>query len=108
MQLAVQRRPSRVLSPAVAREMITPVGVGSYAVGFGMEKNGEGWYLVHNGSTYGFRSSLIAHSTKGYGVAIMTNGASGTALITQLLRLIRQEYKWDALDPPIPVRYGPE
>jgi hypothetical protein len=88
--------------------MITPVGVGSYAVGFAIEKQGEGWYFVHNGSTYGFRSTLIAHRTKGYGAVIMTNGASGGALITQLLRMIRQEYKWDALDPPVPIRYGPE
>jgi CubicO group peptidase (beta-lactamase class C family) len=108
VQLAVLGRPSRVLAPTVAREMITPVGVGSYAVGFAMEKNGEGWYFLHNGSTYGFRTLLIAHRTKGYGGVIMTNGASGRELITQLLGLIEQEYKWDALDPPIPIRYGPD
>ena len=108
VQLALQRRPSRVLSPAVAREMITPVGVGGYAVGFAILKQGEGWYFMHNGSTFGFRASLYAHSTKGYGAAIMTNGAGGDALIAQVLRMIQQEYKWDALDPPIPRRYGPE
>jgi CubicO group peptidase (beta-lactamase class C family) len=108
VQLAVHGRPSRVLSTAVAREMVTPVGVGEYAVGFAMEKHGEGWYFLHNGSTFGFRSLLIAHRTKGYGAVIMTNGASGRELITQLLPLIEREYKWDALDPPVPVRYGPE
>jgi CubicO group peptidase (beta-lactamase class C family) len=108
VQLALQGRPSRVLSPTVAREMITPVGVGGYAVGFAILKQGEGWYFMHNGSTFGFRASLFAHSTKGYGAAIMTNGAGGDALIPQVLRLIHQEYKWDALDLPIPRRYGPE
>ncbi len=108
VQLALRGRPSRVLSPAVAREMITPVGVGGYGVGFAILKLGEGWYFLHNGSTFGFRASLFAHSTKGYGAAIMTNGAGGDALIPQVLRLIQQEYKWDAIDLPVPRRYGPE
>jgi len=107
LQLALQGRPSRVLSPALAREMITPIGVGPYAVGFGIAKEGEGWYFAHSGSNYGFRCELVAHRTKGYGAAIMTNGASGGNLMPQLLRMIRQEYKWDALDTPIPRRYGP-
>jgi hypothetical protein len=46
--------------------------------------------------------------TKGYGAVIMTNSDSGSALIQPLLQLIRQEYKWDSLDSPIPRRYGPE
>jgi CubicO group peptidase (beta-lactamase class C family) len=108
VQLALQGRPSRVLSPPVAREMITPVGVGGYAVGFALTKQGESWYFQHNGSTFGFRAALIAHSTKGYGAVIMTNGASGDTLISRALRMIQQEYKWDALDLPIPRRYGPE
>jgi CubicO group peptidase (beta-lactamase class C family) len=29
------------------------------------------------------------------------------ALIPQLLRLIQEEYKWDAIEAPIPRRYGP-
>ena len=108
VQLALQGRPSRVLSPATAREMITPVGVGGYGVGFGLSMRGQGWYLQHAGSTFGFRALLLAHSRKGYGVAIMTNGASGEALISRVMRMIEQEYKWDAIDPPLPRRYGPE
>jgi CubicO group peptidase (beta-lactamase class C family) len=108
VQLALQGRASRVLSPAVAREMITPVGVGQYGVGFALAKQGEGWYFLHNGSTFGFRASLWAHSKKGYGAAIMTNGVGGDALIPQVLRLIQQEYKWDAVDAPVPRAYGPE
>jgi len=76
-------------------------------VGFSISKQGQGWYFGHNGSTFGFRAQLIAHRSKGYGAVIMTNGASGATLIPQVLRLIQQEYTWDALDAPIPVRYGP-
>ena len=62
---------------------------------------------MHGGSNWGFQCDLIAHRVKGYGAAIMTNGANGGALIQQLRRLIQQEYKWDALDAPISRRYGP-
>jgi len=108
LQLAVQGRSSRVLTRPIAREMITPVGVGPYAVGFGVLKQGEGWYFSHGGSNWGFQCDLTAHLIKGYGAVIMTNGDSGGALIPQLLRLIQEEYKWDAIDAPIPRRYGPE
>jgi len=107
VQLAVQGRPSRVLSPAIAREMITPVGVGAYAVGFGLAKEGEGWYLEHIGSNYGFRCNLMAHVTKGYGSVIMTNGSGGDALIFRLMQMIQKEYKWDILDQPLSRQYGP-
>jgi len=107
VQLAVQGRPSRVLLPAIAREMITPIGVGSYAVGFGLAKQGEGWYFQHGGSNYGFRCDLMAHISEGYGSVIMTNGSGGDALISQLVQIIQKEYKWDTLDQPQSRQYGP-
>jgi len=108
VQRAVLGQSSRVLNPSTAREMITPVGVGPYAVGFEMSKQGEGWYFVHGGSNWGFQCLLTAHRLHGYGAAIMTNGDAGGALIQPLLKMIQQEYAWDALDQPIPRRYGPE
>ncbi len=33
----------KVLSRASARAMMTPAGVGGFAVGWGIEKRGEGW-----------------------------------------------------------------
>jgi CubicO group peptidase (beta-lactamase class C family) len=107
VQLALLGRSSRVLSQTTVREMVTPVGVGPFAVGFQVAKDGEGWYFMHGGSNWGFQCDLIAHRVKGYGAAIMTNSDSGGALIGRLRRMIQQEYTWDLLDPPIPRRYGP-
>jgi hypothetical protein len=107
VQLAVQGKSSRVLSQATALEMITPVGVGTFAVGFDISKQGEGWYFAHGGSNWGFQCDLVAHRAKGYGAVIMTNADSGGALIQALRRLIQREYQWDALDAPVPRRYGP-
>jgi CubicO group peptidase (beta-lactamase class C family) len=98
---------SRVLTRPMMLEMVTPVGVGPYAVGFQVDKQGEGWYFMHGGSNWGFQCDLIAHRVKGYGAVIMTNGDNGYLLIQELRRRIQREYKWDALDPPVPRGYGP-
>jgi CubicO group peptidase (beta-lactamase class C family) len=107
VQLSLLGNSNRVLSQTTVREMATPVGVGPFAVGFQIAKEGEGWYFMHGGSNWGFQCDLIAHRVHGYGAVIMTNGNGGGPLIQQLRRLIQQEYKWDALESPIPRRYGP-
>ena len=107
VQLGLQGRSERVLSHGMVREMVTPVGVGPFAVGFEMAKVGEGWYFQHGGSNWGFQCDLTAHRSKGYGAVIMTNGDNGGAVIGALRRMIQLEYKWDTLDEPIPRRYGP-
>jgi CubicO group peptidase (beta-lactamase class C family) len=107
VQKSLRGESNRVLSQSTVREMVTPVGVGPYAVGFQLEKMGEGWYFMHGGSNMGFQCDLIAHRVKGYGAVIMTNGDAGFPVIQQLRRRIQQEYKWDALDSPVPRGYGP-
>jgi hypothetical protein len=87
--------------------MVTPVGVGPFAIGFSIEKVGEGWYFMHSGSNWGFTCDLIAHRIKGYSAVIMTNGDAGFAVIQPLRQRIQREYKWHALDPPVPRGYGP-
>jgi CubicO group peptidase (beta-lactamase class C family) len=102
LQKALQGKSGRVLSPDSAREMIAPVGVGDYAVGFSLRKMGEGWYFGHGGSNWGFQCDLIAHVRKGYGVAIMTNADSGGALLGEVRNRVAAAYGWDSLDKPIP------
>jgi hypothetical protein len=102
VQLATHGKSQKVLTRAIAREMITPVGVGPFAVGLTVTKNGEGWYFSHGGSNWGFQCDLTAHTLKGYGVAIMTNGDSGGRLIGELRSRVAAAYGWDSLDKPIP------
>ena len=96
-----------VLTRASMLEMVSPVGVGPFAVGFQIAKEGEGWYFSHGGSNWGFQCHLSGHRLKGYGVVIMTNGDNGGALMQELRRRIQQAYKWDVFDQPIPRTYGP-
>lgn len=97
----------RVLSRPAMLEMVTPVGVGPYAVGFSVQKDGEGWYFGHGGSNWGFQCYMTAHRLKGYGVVVMTNGDAGSALAQDIRAKIQQAYAWDTLDKPIPRTYGP-
>lgn len=103
--LEVQRtlagRSAQVLSPATMREMVTPVGVGPFAVGFTIAKNGEGWYFSHGGGNWGFRCDLVAHVAKGYGAVIMTNSDSGGMILQELRERIARAYNWDTLDKPL-------
>jgi CubicO group peptidase (beta-lactamase class C family) len=93
---------SRVLSRTSVIEMLTPVGVGDYAVGLGITKMGQGWYFGHGGSNWGFQCDLLAHRVKGYGVAIMTNGDNGRAVINEVRARVAAAYGWDSLDKPVP------
>lgn len=107
VQLASAGRSERVLNRGMVREMLTPVGVGDYAVGFGIQKIGQGWYFAHGGSNWGFRATLLAHFANGYGLAIMTNGDQGGAVMAELTRRIQVAYGWDALAEPAPRGYRP-
>lgn len=98
---AVRGPRGRVLTQAAAREMVSPVGTGPYAVGLGIEKRGEGWYFGHGGSNWGFRADILGHVRKGYGVVIMTNGDNGSALIAELEARVAAAYGWDSLDKPL-------
>jgi CubicO group peptidase (beta-lactamase class C family) len=102
LQNALQSKSNRVLSAASAREMVSPVGMGDYAVGFGLRKLGEGWYFAHGGSNWGFQCDLMAHVRKGYGVAIMTNADSGGAVLGEIRNRVAAAYGWDSLDKPVP------
>ena len=96
------RGKSKILSRAAAQEMVTPVGTGPYAIGFGIEQRNEGWYFGHGGSNWGFQCNLQAHRLKGYGFAVMTNSDSGGRLNAEVQARIAAAYNWDSLDKSVP------
>ena len=102
IQQAVRGPTGRVLAQEMAREMVTPVGVGPFAVGFGVKHRGEGWYFGHDGCNLGFQCRLVAHVRKGYGVVIMANGDYGVPVIEEIESRVASAYHWDSLDKPLP------
>ncbi len=91
-----------ILPRTLAREMLTPTGVGDFAIGLSVEKRGQGWYFSHSGGNWGFSCDLVAHFIKGYGVVVMTNGDNGMTLIREIEARVAAAYNWDSLDKPIP------
>jgi CubicO group peptidase (beta-lactamase class C family) len=101
VQRALAGRETRFLSEASARTMTTPVGVGPFAVGFQIDKDGEGWYFGHGGSNYGFRGLIRGHVRHGYGVAILTNGDNGGRAASAILEHVAVVYDWDSQHEPL-------
>ena len=102
VQLSYLGLSNKVLSQEYVKEMVSPVGVGPFAVGFTIAKQGEGWYFNHGGSNWGFRANLTAHKVKGYGFVIMTNSSFGGNVINELSRRIQAAYEFDSLAEPVP------
>lgn len=107
VQRSAQGTSNRVLSRTTVADMLTPVGVGSFAMGFQMERRGEGWYFSHTGGNWGFQCALVAHKLHGYGLAIMTNGGQGGAVMAEISRRIQEAYDWDSVAEPAPRGYDP-
>ena len=101
VQRSAQGDPGSVLTASSAAEMLSPVGVGPFAVGFRVERMGEGWYFSHSGGNWGFVCYLIAHKVKGYGLAVMTNSSGGGVVYREVLERVQRAYGWDALDKPV-------
>lgn len=101
VQRAVRGPAGAVLNQTTAREMVSPTGVGPYAVGLSIEKRNEGWYFGHGGSNWGFRCDLLGHVRKGYGVVVMVNGDAGGIVINEIEARVASAYNWDSLDKPL-------
>jgi CubicO group peptidase (beta-lactamase class C family) len=97
VQRSARGESNRVLSQSMVQEMLNPVGVGPFAVGFTVSKIGEGWYFSHGGSNWGFRALMLAHKVKGYGLVVMTNADQGSTVINEISRRIQYTYNWDSV-----------
>jgi len=96
---------NKVLSRTTVHEMLAPVGVGDFAVGFQLQRLGQGWYVGYGGSDWGFQADLIAHMVHGYGFAVMTNSDRGGAVMQELRRRVERAYDWDSIALPAPRGY---
>jgi CubicO group peptidase (beta-lactamase class C family) len=82
-----------LLSPSMARTMLTPVK-NVYALGFGVEGKGPARSFGHGGSNMGYQNVLFAYVEQRDGVVVMTNGEGGNDIAQGILRAVAFEYHW--------------
>lgn len=106
VQQAAAGRAKAVLSPDMARAMLTPVR-NDYGLGVEIDVEKNDRAFAHGGSNMGFQNSLYAFVDHGDGAIVMTNGDNGGALAQGLMRAIATEYGWPShatkLRPAVPL-----
>jgi hypothetical protein len=109
VQWAVDGGTGGILSPRMAREMITPQ-VGLHGLGPQVEGEGAALRFLHGGSNMGFRGVFAGFAEIGDGVVVMTNSDAGGALWSELVLAIASEYGWPGLVPLeiVPLRVASE
>ncbi len=105
VQLSLEGRSNRILTPESTRKMVTPGGVGHYALGFttGAETPhrpappGEAdRYFGHTGGNWGFRGNFVGSLEGGNGYVILASGSVANPVIfVELPMRIRAAYGWE-------------
>jgi CubicO group peptidase (beta-lactamase class C family) len=95
VQQTLKGESTKVLSKSMAEQMVKPVfpngfiGLGLFLNDFGGDK-----YFGHGGWDEGFSSEMIAHTTKGNGVVVLTN-SNHPAFIAEVMRAVAKVYNWE-------------
>lgn len=97
VQKALAGKSTKVLSAAMARQMLTP-GMNHWGLGPATGGSPEHPYFTHGGANEGFRCNFMAYENSD-GVFIMTNGDNGGDVAEELLRTVAREYNWPDFQP---------
>ncbi len=79
-----------LLSPETVQDMMTSVSPGDYGLGPRMRKADGDVLFSHGGANDSYRAQFVGSCKTKNGIVIFTNGASGTALIRELLPLFEK------------------
>ncbi|MDB4874510.1 MAG: hypothetical protein JWM41_956 [Gemmatimonadetes bacterium] len=91
--------PGGVLSPAMARQMVSkqmhqepPNGNGYWGLGVGVSGDADSLMFNHGGRDEGFVATMAMWPNRGRGIVILTNGVNGT-LLNEIVRAFAEEYR---------------
>jgi len=82
-----------VLTPGMAREMLTPQR-GRWGLGVALDGSGAALCYSHEGGNAGYRAFLVGCPGTGQGAVIMTNSDAGDNLYSEIVRGIAVAYGW--------------
>ncbi len=105
VQLSLEGKSNKVLNREMTTRMVTPGGIGHYALGFTAgtisahrpAPAGEvARFFGHTGGNWGFRSNFDAHLEGGNGYIIMANSDDSNPIVfRELPTRIREVYGWE-------------
>ena len=102
LQLALAGQTDRILSPKMARTMLSPQAqqgaAGFMGLGAWLEGLGANARFGHPGDNEGFNSRWIALREGSMGAVILTNSDHGGGLIADMLQVIEQTYGWPEVE----------
>jgi CubicO group peptidase (beta-lactamase class C family) len=93
VQLSLRGESNRVLSRENTEGLLTEV-MNGYALGFARWSDRTQPYFGHGGANDGFRSTMVAHLSQGYGVVVMTNSDNGSDLAEAVVRVVGRREGW--------------
>jgi CubicO group peptidase (beta-lactamase class C family) len=97
LQKSLSGEGGHVLSPALARLMVTPVKNG-YGLGTEVKTVNGRLSFEHTGSNSGYQSMYVGDE-KGDGAVVMTNSDNGFAVIAEIIPTLGKVYGWPAYAP---------
>ncbi len=86
--------PDAFLSQELAREMMTEVAPGSYGLGPQLSGEGATRRFMHGGSNDSYKAFMVGFLESGNGAVVMTNGARGGELWSEIVRAIAAAEGW--------------
>ncbi len=101
LQDSLAGRPAPLLTPATARQMLTPQP-GGYGLGWVLETRAGEPVFGHLGLNEGYEALLAASASPHrpqHAVVVMSNGQGGTAVAQALVRAVARELDWAAYAP---------
>ena len=78
------------------------------------EEHTFGWvirnedFLMHGGSTVGYRATVLISPQTGDGAVVLTNSDNGGGLVAEVLRSASDYYGWSTFTPVVHTRFTPE
>lgn len=98
IQASAGGKPGHRLTPAMTREMLTPVK-GNWGLGPALYTNASARF-GHDGVNEGFQSFMVAYEGKGEGIVALTNGGEGRRLMDEVVRAVATDYGWTDIAAP--------
>lgn len=97
IQLALRGEQGLILSPDMAKGMMTPTNSAQMGLGFLLRRFSPAVYFSHAGGNVGFSSWVIAHTEAGYGVVVTTNTSSTASITLEIMQSVADEYDWEGM-----------